>query len=382
VDRVGDQIMEQKNRGNEYFKKKNFAMAKKCYFNAIQDDPTNVIFYSNLAAAHYEENNHSECIKACKEAFKVGKDNNADHKIIAKVLARMGRAYIKLQSFKDAVDCFENALDDHKNAEHEASLLEARVLLKLENNPLVEMNPSNVHGRGVFASKDIKKDELVCLYDGKIMNEFSLLKLVRAKMQMDREYWMSHPRDPSLTLCGYKQPKSVLGIGQIINDFTKPEVTQLNFKHGIKACEEYVRTSRKHQNVGFKADGKDFWLYAARDISKGEEVFLHYGYKIWLETFTKNIIKGSEDAHMWKLLYWALDGEVHGSLANGQAKVFKIANAYDFEESEYKKILEVLLEVPNSIIDRARKIPDFSHKKLFVSMMMVIDVDRVDSLLD
>merc|ERR1712208_141383 len=116
------------------------------------------------------------------------------------------------------------------------------------------MNQSKVHGRGVFAVRDIKGDEVVCLYDGKLVDELSLLKLVRAKIQMDREYWMSHPRDPNLTLCGYKDPKSVLGIGQIINDYTKPEVIELNFKHGIKACEEYVTNSRKHHNVVFKAD--------------------------------------------------------------------------------------------------------------------------------
>ena len=193
---------------------------------------------------------------------------------------------------------------------------------------------------------------------------------------------MSHPRDPKLTLCGYKTPKTVLGVGQLINDYKKPEIKEHNFKHGIKACEEYVTLSRNQQNVGFKPDGKDFWLYAARDIKKGEELFLHYGYKIWLETFGKNLSKETKDAYLWRLLYWAIDGEVDGMLTNGQPKVFKIEDAYDYEEEEYKGLLELLLKLPTSLLEKAKGIPDFSHKKLFISLLNIIDVDHVESFLD
>ena len=155
----------------------------------------------------------------------------------------------------------------------------------------------------------------------------------------------------------------MLGIGQIINDYRKPEIEELNFKHGITACEEYVIASRNHQNVTFKADGIDFCLYAAKDIKKGEELFLNYGYKIWLETFTKDLTKESANGHLWRLLYWALDGEVHGRVGMGQAKVFRIGDAYEFDEKEYRSIVEVLLAVPQETLD-------------------MIDVDHVESFLD
>ena len=374
--------MEHINQGNHFFKIRNFAQAKVCYEKAIEEDPTNIIFYSNLAAVHCEEHAYQECILTYKKAVKVGIEKKADVKQIAKVSARMGRAYMKDQNFKEATNSFENAMSQHTLDETASLLQEAKVFLRLENNPLVEVRQSIIHGKGVFAVQDIKKDEAVCLYDGKLMDEVHLLKLVKAKATMDREYWMNHPRDPRLTLCGYKTPKTVLGVGQIINDYRKPEIVELNFKHGITACEEYVIASRNHQNVSFKVDGMDFCLYAAKDIKKGEELFLHYGYKMWLGTFTKDLTEESTNGHLWRLLYWALDGEVHGMLSNGQAKVFRIGDAYVFDEKEYQSIVEVLLAVSQETLEKTKKIPNFSYRRCFISMMEMIDVCLVDSFLD
>jgi len=261
-------------------------------------------------------------------------------------------------------------------------LKDAENFLKLEKDPAVNVRKSKVHGKGVFAVRDIEKDELVCLYDGEMMGQSQLLKLLRMGIALDKEYWMSHPHNPQLILCGFKEPKTVLGIGQLINDFKKPEIVELDFKHGIRACEEYVTASREHQNVSFRAEGKMFWLYAAKDIKKDEELFLHYGYKIWLETLKEKLSPEIQPSCLWRLLYWALDGEVHGLAADGRPKVFKIEDAYDFEEVEYKKILESLLRVPSEAFEHAkRKMKTFSYKEMFSSMLSLIEVDRVDSLI-
>jgi len=376
--------MEHKLRGNQFFKNRKFSQARACYKRAIREDPTDIIFYSNLAAVHLEEHDYKECIETCKKGIAIGSQNKADVKQIAKSYARMGKAFMKEQNFKEAVRSFEDALANDRIKEYESLLVESKGLLKLENNPMVEVGKSNIEGRGVFAVRDIAKDEAVCLYDGELLDESHLLSLVRSGVPMDREYWMSHPRDPRLTLCGYKTPKTVLGIGQLMNDSQKPEITKLDFKEGIKSCEEYVINSRKGQNVTFNLDGRDFWLYAARDIKKGEELFLHYGYKIWLETFTKdlNLAKKSSTNSLWRLLYWALDGSVHGMVGKGQAKVFKIENAYDFDEKEYQSIVEVLLEVPKENMEENKRIPNFSYKNCFISMINIINIDHVDSFLD
>jgi stress-induced-phosphoprotein 1 len=140
--------MEHINQGNHFFKIRNFAQAKVCYEKAIQEDPTNIIFYSNLAAVHCEEHAYQECILTYKKAVKVGIENKADVKQIAKVSARMGRAYMKDQNFKEATNSFENALSQHTLDETASLLQEAKVFLRLENNPLVEVRQSTIHGKG------------------------------------------------------------------------------------------------------------------------------------------------------------------------------------------------------------------------------------------
>ena len=34
-----------------------------------------------------------------------------------------------------------------------------------------EVRPSRIHGRGVFAVRDIKEGEFVCIYDGELMSK-------------------------------------------------------------------------------------------------------------------------------------------------------------------------------------------------------------------
>lgn len=41
-------------QGNEAYKKKDFAAASKLFDEAIQADPTEITFYTNLAAVHFE----------------------------------------------------------------------------------------------------------------------------------------------------------------------------------------------------------------------------------------------------------------------------------------------------------------------------------------
>ena len=99
--------MEMKNKGNCHFSRREFAEVKAYYTHALKEDPTNIRYYSNLAAVHLEENDYQECIEVCKKAMKAGNEINDDCKKLAKVSARMGRAYMKLQNFKEAADMFE-----------------------------------------------------------------------------------------------------------------------------------------------------------------------------------------------------------------------------------------------------------------------------------
>lgn len=55
-----------KQRGNELYKQKQFAEAVTCYNEAIEKDPTNISYVSNLAAVKLEMGEYDACIDDCK----------------------------------------------------------------------------------------------------------------------------------------------------------------------------------------------------------------------------------------------------------------------------------------------------------------------------
>ena len=81
-----------KQLGNDAYKKKDFPTALSNYGKAIDQEPTEITYYLNIAAVHLEMKNFTECVNTCNKAIEVGRENGADFKLIAKALARMGRA--------------------------------------------------------------------------------------------------------------------------------------------------------------------------------------------------------------------------------------------------------------------------------------------------
>ena len=55
--------LEEKAKGNECYKKRDFVHAAIHYQKAIELDPKEITFLSNLAAVRFEEKNFEECVK-------------------------------------------------------------------------------------------------------------------------------------------------------------------------------------------------------------------------------------------------------------------------------------------------------------------------------
>lgn len=55
-----------KQRGNEFYKQKQFSQAIECYSEAIEKDPSNIAYLSNLAAVKLEMGQYDACIEDCK----------------------------------------------------------------------------------------------------------------------------------------------------------------------------------------------------------------------------------------------------------------------------------------------------------------------------
>lgn len=83
-----------KEAGNEFYKKKDFAKALENYEKAIEHDPTDITFYSNIAAVYYEQKQYQKCIEQCQKGIEIGRENRADFKLIAKAFTRIGNCTI------------------------------------------------------------------------------------------------------------------------------------------------------------------------------------------------------------------------------------------------------------------------------------------------
>ncbi|XP_063822821.1 stress-induced-phosphoprotein 1 [Ostrinia nubilalis] len=114
----------EKDQGNECYKKKDFDNALKHYQKAIEHDPTDITFYTNMAAVYFEQKEYEKCIKECEKAIDIGRENRADFKLIAKAFTRIGNAYKKMEQWKLAKTYFEKSMSEHRTPEIKTILSE------------------------------------------------------------------------------------------------------------------------------------------------------------------------------------------------------------------------------------------------------------------
>uniref|UniRef100_A0AC34FY17 Uncharacterized protein n=1 Tax=Panagrolaimus sp. ES5 TaxID=591445 RepID=A0AC34FY17_9BILA len=123
---MSEEAIAEKNLGNEAYKKLDFVNAHKHYDAAIVISPNNIIFYSNKAAVFFQEREFQKCIDECIKAIEIGRENQADPKVIAKAMTRIGNAFLKLQSYKDSISWFKQSLSAYYDPEIADKLKETR----------------------------------------------------------------------------------------------------------------------------------------------------------------------------------------------------------------------------------------------------------------
>ncbi|KAH9639997.1 hypothetical protein HF086_008092 [Spodoptera exigua] len=120
--------LQEKDQGNEFYKKKDFDNALMHYQNAVKHDPTDITFYTNMAAVYFEQKEYEKCIKECEKAIDIGRENRADFKLIAKAFTRIGNAYKKMEQWKLAKTYYEKSMSEHRTPE-------IKTLLTIKRNP-------------------------------------------------------------------------------------------------------------------------------------------------------------------------------------------------------------------------------------------------------
>ncbi|XP_045768241.1 stress-induced-phosphoprotein 1 [Maniola jurtina] len=124
--------LKEKDLGNDCYKKKDFDNALKHYTKAIEHDPTDITFYTNMAAVYFEQKEYEKCIKECEKAIEIGRENRADFKLIAKAFTRIGNAYKKMEQWKLARTYYEKSMSEHRTPEIKTLLSEVEKRIAVE----------------------------------------------------------------------------------------------------------------------------------------------------------------------------------------------------------------------------------------------------------
>jgi len=120
----------EKQLGNDAYKKKDFDTAIAHYSKAVELNPNEMTFLSNIAAVKFEQKKYAECVEFCAKAVDVGRENRADFKMVAKALGRQGNAHRRLGELDKAKVAFEKALTEHRTPDNKAALSEVEKLIK------------------------------------------------------------------------------------------------------------------------------------------------------------------------------------------------------------------------------------------------------------
>jgi len=102
-----------------------FEQAIGFYNQAIEKDPTNVSFITNIAAVQMAEKKYDEAIETCKRAIAKAKEVFADYSTKAKCYTRLGTCYMKKKEYAKAITEFENAQLEDKTRAVAKKLLKA-----------------------------------------------------------------------------------------------------------------------------------------------------------------------------------------------------------------------------------------------------------------
>ena len=92
--------------GNEFYKKKDFDKALQLYSAAIELNPNELLYYTNIAAVFIEQKKYEQAIAQCDIAISKAREGPYDFVKLAKVIARKASAYEKGGQFQEALDTY------------------------------------------------------------------------------------------------------------------------------------------------------------------------------------------------------------------------------------------------------------------------------------
>jgi len=162
---------EEKNKGNEEYKKKNFDQAIVHYQKAIELDPNEPIYFNNLAAVYVEKKQYDKAIEACEKAEEVCKTSGHYDEIkLAKILARKAAAYSHKGDYNTALEYYQKSLlenndykvkEEMKRVEKIKKDAEEKAYLNPELAEQHRLKGNELYGQGKFPDAIKEYDEAI-----------------------------------------------------------------------------------------------------------------------------------------------------------------------------------------------------------------------------
>lgn len=104
------------------YKAKKFDEAKAAYSMAIELNPEDLIYYTNLAAVHIEEKNFDLAVAECDKAIAKSKEGIYDFVKLGKAMARKANALAGKGDYVGAIASYKSALIEHNDVHHRDAL--------------------------------------------------------------------------------------------------------------------------------------------------------------------------------------------------------------------------------------------------------------------
>ena len=109
-----------KEAGNEHYKKRAFDEALKCYDESISLDPSNGSVYLNRTSVLFEQGNMDECMQeldALLGKYESKEIHSPDFVLLSKILTRKAQIKHKAGSYAEAIELYQSALRENRNAD-------------------------------------------------------------------------------------------------------------------------------------------------------------------------------------------------------------------------------------------------------------------------
>ena len=159
-----------------------------------------------------------------------------------------------------------------------------------------------------------------------------------------------NPARKNVIILGNMQNTDGFGVGQFVNDASKPNITgeEGNFISAVEELEKYE--DRSHCKVNCQID-EQLWFVAIKNIKAGEELFCHYGFQFWVAKY----LQQAKSPQSKLLIY---------SLFNQDTQPFNLGKLDNYDEYTCSAFLTDLLGVSTDRLSKYK-----SSKSLLLEMM-------------